>query len=195
MLVVGTAARTDGNSDLGGGNKNDIARSDTAFLPHTHADQKHAVAVSIPRDQASDPSPSPSAPEFVSGKGIPVAVFNATTVTGLATRAVDALKQHGFTVTGTTTAQRQDHQVTVITYGPGRKARAETLARRFPGAELQPSTAPGDTVILGKTSADRPQANPSAVPASSPTPDTLPSSVRGRARSADDDPCSNLSYG
>jgi anionic cell wall polymer biosynthesis LytR-Cps2A-Psr (LCP) family protein len=50
VLIIGSDARTDGNSTLGGGSKNDIGRSDTAFLLHIYADHKHAVAVSIPRD-------------------------------------------------------------------------------------------------------------------------------------------------
>ncbi|WP_353943436.1 LCP family protein [Streptomyces sp. HUAS MG91] len=50
VLVIGTDARTDGNSDLGGGDKSDIGRSDTAFLLHVYADHQHAVGVSIPRD-------------------------------------------------------------------------------------------------------------------------------------------------
>ncbi|MER5357986.1 LCP family protein [Streptomyces sp. NPDC002785] len=50
VLVIGSDARTGGNSALGGGDKDDIGRSDTAFLLHVYADQKHAVAVSVPRD-------------------------------------------------------------------------------------------------------------------------------------------------
>ncbi|WP_073951209.1 LCP family protein [Streptomyces kebangsaanensis] len=50
VLVIGSDARTDGNSALGGGSKDDIGRSDTAFLLHVYADRKHAIAVSIPRD-------------------------------------------------------------------------------------------------------------------------------------------------
>ncbi|WP_306316597.1 MULTISPECIES: LCP family protein [unclassified Streptomyces] len=50
VLVIGTDARTGGNSELGGGDKDDIGRSDTAFLLHVYADHKHAVGVSIPRD-------------------------------------------------------------------------------------------------------------------------------------------------
>ncbi|SCD35923.1 transcriptional attenuator, LytR family [Streptomyces sp. BpilaLS-43] len=50
VLVIGSDARTDGNSALGGGSKDDIGRSDTAFLLHVYADHRHAIAVSIPRD-------------------------------------------------------------------------------------------------------------------------------------------------
>ncbi|MGW3954107.1 LCP family protein [Streptomyces sp. NPDC004752] len=50
VLVIGSDARTDGNAALGGGSKDDIGRSDTAFLLHVYADHQHATAVSIPRD-------------------------------------------------------------------------------------------------------------------------------------------------
>ncbi|CAM5389124.1 Polyisoprenyl-teichoic acid--peptidoglycan teichoic acid transferase TagU [Streptomyces alboniger] len=50
MLVIGSDARTGGNAALGGGDKNDIGRSDTTFLLHIYADHRHALAVSIPRD-------------------------------------------------------------------------------------------------------------------------------------------------
>ncbi|MFD6278031.1 LCP family protein [Streptomyces sp. NPDC060209] len=57
VLVIGSDARTGGNSALGGGDRNDIGRSDTAFLLHVYADRRHAVAVSIPRDTLLDIPP------------------------------------------------------------------------------------------------------------------------------------------
>ncbi|MBM7442240.1 LCP family protein [Streptomyces sp. HB132] len=57
VLVIGSDARTGGNSELGGGDKNDIGRSDTAFLLHVYADHRNAVAVSIPRDTLLDIPP------------------------------------------------------------------------------------------------------------------------------------------
>ncbi|MDT0462099.1 LCP family protein [Streptomyces gibsoniae] len=50
VLVIGSDARTDGNSALGGGDTHDVGRSDTTFLLHVFADRRHATAVSIPRD-------------------------------------------------------------------------------------------------------------------------------------------------
>ncbi|QZL04498.1 LCP family protein [Streptomyces sp. BHT-5-2] len=50
VLVIGSDGRTGGNRELGGGDRNDIGRSDTAFLLHVYADHRHALAVSIPRD-------------------------------------------------------------------------------------------------------------------------------------------------
>lgn len=57
VLVIGSDARTDGNSELGGGDTHDIGRSDTAFLLHVYRDRRHAVAVSFPRDTLVDIPP------------------------------------------------------------------------------------------------------------------------------------------
>ncbi|MFJ6571186.1 LCP family protein [Streptomyces sp. NPDC091292] len=131
---------------------------------------------------------SPSGP--VSGAGIAVAVYNGTTVTGLAAEAAGTLKEHGFTVTGTATASTQDHTGTLIEYGPGQKTKAETVARLFAGAALRSTTAAaGINVVLGSAYA----ADPS--PPASTEPTAVPSTVADDARSADDNPCSNLSYG
>nr|WP_308294576.1 LCP family protein [Streptomyces sp. RKAG290] len=133
-------------------------------------------------------SASPTAP--VSGSGIDVAVYNGTTVTGLAARAAELLRGHGFTVTGTATADAQDRSRTLVTYGPGLRDEAGTTARLFAGARITESDQAGIQVIVGSDYAD----NPSAAPAT-PTPEAVPSAVADHARSADDDPCSDLSYG
>ncbi|WP_409060555.1 LCP family protein [Streptomyces sp. SYP-A7185] len=125
----------------------------------------------------------------VSGDGTAVAVYNGTTVTGLAARAAKTLAAHDFTVTGTATAGTRDLATTVIGHGPGERARATSLARLFPGAELKPTAGPGLTVTLGRSYADAPSAAPSGAP------EPVPSKVADEARSADDDPCSDLSYG
>ncbi|MFJ8314024.1 MULTISPECIES: LCP family protein [unclassified Streptomyces] len=140
-------------------------------------------------DQASAASPSPGAASAVSGTGISVAVYNGTTVSGLAARAADALKQHGFTVTGAGTAAVRTQTRTVIEYGPGQQDRAEKAAQVFPGAEVAASGTAGIKVILGKTYAVGPTATASTAPS------TVPSGLADGARSADDDLCSNLSYG
>ncbi|MFB6891153.1 LCP family protein [Kitasatospora sp. NPDC056327] len=49
VLILGSDTRSDGNSDLGGGEEG-VGHSDTAILLHVYADRKHAVGVSIPRD-------------------------------------------------------------------------------------------------------------------------------------------------
>ncbi|MFE3602520.1 LCP family protein [Streptomyces sp. NPDC059142] len=145
-------------------------------------------------------SPTPSATGEVSGGGISVAVYNGTTVTGLAARASRALTDHDFVVTGTATASSQDHTTTVIEYGAGLEDRAKTVARLFPGAEVKAvSTTSGIDVVLGTAYADTPADGASGA-AGSPSgpaasPGSVPSAVADDARSADDDPCSNLSYG
>ncbi|MEU9201565.1 LCP family protein [Streptomyces sp. NPDC048332] len=147
-------------------------------------------AAGTSRGTGATPAPAASSAAPVSGTGVEVAVYNGTTVTGLAARAAGLLRTHGFTVTGTATANSQDQARTVVTYGPGEKAGAETAARLFGGARTTESGEAGIQVIVGRDYAD----NPSPAPAS-PTPDSLPSDVADRSRSAADDPCSDLSYG
>ncbi|MFD5127785.1 LCP family protein [Streptomyces olindensis] len=136
-------------------------------------------------------SGTPSAsPAPVSGDGIDVAVYNGTSVPGLAARAAAALTADGFTVTGTATASAQDHTTTLVEYGPGLEDEARTVARAFPGAELQSVTGSGVSVVLGQAYADT-----SAGASASPAPTAVPSRVADGARSAADNPCSNLTYG
>lgn len=152
-------------------------------------DGQDAAGTSRSKGAAPAPGkPSPTGP--VSGRGIDVAVYNGTTVTGLAARAAELLRAHGFTVTGTATANSQDQTGTVVTYGPGLKDEAETTARLFAGARTTQSDNAGIQVIVGSDYA----ASPSAAP-TSPKPETVPSGVADGARSADDDLCSDLSYG
>ncbi|MFC4010543.1 LCP family protein [Nonomuraea purpurea] len=132
------------------------------------------------------PSAKPSAkptPTPVSGAGISLAVYNGTTVSGLAAGAAAKLKAVGFTVTAVGTAASQHTLKTVIQYGPAAADQARTVTLVHPKAKLVPVATPGITLILGSDYAT------SAAP--TPTPTTL----NGKARSADDDPCSNLSYG
>ncbi|WP_328318556.1 LCP family protein [Streptomyces sp. NBC_00388] len=150
-----------------------------------------------PSPTASGPTGNPSPTGPVSGAGTAVTVQNGTTVTGLAARAARTLRNHGFTVNGTMTAGTQDHTSTVITYGPGLRSSAENLARLFVGATVQEAgaaagTSAGITVTLGQVYADNPGATPSSTPSAS---SSLPPSVASGARSGDDGPCSDLSYG
>ncbi|WP_406459449.1 LCP family protein [Streptomyces sp. NBC_00876] len=147
---------------------------------------------------ASPTGPAPGATlapgASVSGKGIDVAVYNGTTVNGLAARAAGMLRTHGFTVTGTATANSQDQEATVIVYGPGLRAEAGTTARLFAGARIKESAGAGIQVIVGRDYADAPTAGPASAPTAA-NPDAVPSAVADGARSAADDPCSDLSYG
>ncbi|MCQ4207654.1 LCP family protein [Streptomyces longispororuber] len=135
------------------------------------------------------PSPAPSP-----GDGIAVSVHNGTTVPGLAARAAAELEADGFTVTGTATAAGQGRTTTVVEYGPGLRARAATVAARFPGATLAPAAGTGIDVILGT---DYPTAKTpeDAEGTTSTTSSTSTEDPTENARSADADPCDDLSYG
>ncbi|MFD7166896.1 LCP family protein [Streptomyces violascens] len=141
------------------------------------------------KGEKAAPSPSASAPAPASGQGISVAVYNGTVEKGLAGKAAESLKSAGFTVTGATTAATQDYTHTVIEYGPNDEAKAKTLATHFPGALMRQAKAPGLNVILGTQYKDGGAAATPSAPAS------VPPSVSDKARSADDNICSNLSYG
>ncbi|SOD81509.1 LCP family protein [Streptomyces sp. Ag109_G2-15] len=138
---------------------------------------------------SASPSPSLSPTSSpVSGAGIEVAVYNGTTVSGLAAKGAGELSADGFTVTGTATAASQDHATTVVQYGPGLAARARTVAEVFPGAELEQIGAARINVVLGRSYAGTGSAAP-------PTATAVPTAVADGARSADEDPCANLTYG
>ncbi|MEU6018079.1 LCP family protein [Streptomyces sp. NPDC047515] len=133
---------------------------------------------------------SPTAIAPVSGTGITVAVYNGTRVTGLAARATGLLRSRGFTVTTTATASSQDHVSTVVEFGPGLRDAAKTTAGFFTGARTTASTTAGIRVILGSSFAGNPVVRPGT-----PTASAVPSPLSGGVRSADDDPCADLSYG
>ncbi|MFJ6073592.1 LCP family protein [Streptomyces sp. NPDC093065] len=128
----------------------------------------------------------------VSGRGVAVAVRNGTHTSGLAARAAGTLREHGFTVTTTGNADRRDHATTVIQYGPAHKDGAETLAPLFPGARLEPVAGDGLVLVVGGDytgdAARTPAPGESGAGEASGAPD-------GDARTADADPCSDLSYG
>ncbi|GAA0679849.1 hypothetical protein GCM10010193_36860 [Kitasatospora atroaurantiaca] len=157
-------------------------------------DASGAGASAAPSDAAPTPSEAPSsvAPATVKGSGIRVGVYNGTTTAGLTAKAVTALKASKFTVTTVANASAQNHATTVVQYGPGEKAAAQTVASLFPGATLEASSRAGVSLVLGK---DFAAANGAASGGASAAPGPLPSSISSGARSADDDPCANVSYG
>ncbi|MFJ1750923.1 LCP family protein [Streptomyces sp. NPDC088116] len=168
---------------------------------------------------SASPTPTSGSDESMSGAGISVAVHNGTRVTGLAARAAGVLTEHGFTVTDTATASAQDYGTTLIEYGPGQEAGARAVARLFPDARLlavSAASTAGIDVILGTSyEGDSPDSHdsPSSGATGSEGPGSegpgsegsgsqgsgatgsVPSDVTDGARSADDDPCSDLSYG
>lgn len=145
--------------------------------------------------KTSEASASPGAAgsdgSGVDGDGIDVAVYNGTTVEGLAAEAAAALTGHGFTVTGTGNAGSREHSTTVVQYGTGLRGRAETVAGLFPGAQLEPIGGSAINVVVGAsyTAGDSPTASGAG------TETDAPSSVADDARSGDDDLCADLSYG
>ncbi|MEU6356333.1 LCP family protein [Streptomyces sp. NPDC047072] len=75
ILVIGSDARVGGNRELGGGQADDVGRSDTTILLHVHADRRRAVAVSIPRDTLVDLPPC-RLPDGTWTEPVESAVFN-----------------------------------------------------------------------------------------------------------------------
>ncbi|PYC76103.1 transcriptional regulator [Streptomyces tateyamensis] len=141
---------------------------------------------------ASSPAAPAAAPGSVNGAGARVTVYNGTTTKGLTVTASAKLKDAKFTVAATGNAAAQNHDTTVIQYGTTAEAKsAELLAQVFPGATVEKGSTAGLTVVLGK---DYAAANGGAPAASAAAPAPLPSSIANNARSADDDPCANVSY-
>lgn len=143
--------------------------------------------------KAPAPSPKPSA--TVDGSGIMVSVYNGTLTGGLAGKAADMLKADGFSVMNSTNAKSQDHTVTRIEYGTGAdaKTQADTVAKLFPGAQLVQLDTTGVNVVLGQDYADAVAKGGGT--ATTSTPPKPPVDLSKQARSADEDPCSKLSYG
>ncbi|MBH1937071.1 LCP family protein [Streptomyces sp. AV19] len=119
-----------------------------------------------------------------------VAVTDASGVPGLAGRVSARMKERGWTVTGTRAADGRTEGITVIEFGPGQAKHARALAGLFPGAFVRGTAAEGVSVTLGRDAASVPAPRaPRPEPLSAGTADT------DGTRAADDDPCSDLSYG
>ncbi|MEV0534349.1 LCP family protein [Kitasatospora sp. NPDC050463] len=146
-----------------------------------------------PQTPTAAPETTPAAPPPAAVDGpVKVAVYNGTTAAGLAAKAAETLKTAKVTVTGVTTAKNTTKATTTVEYGAGQKANAEKVAALFPGAVLTPTSAAGISLVLGK---DYAAANATTATAGPSVPAPLPSEVVNEARSADDDICSNVSYG
>lgn len=109
VLVIGSDARTGGNEALGGGDKGDIGRSDTAFLLHVYADHRNAVAVSVPRDTLVTIPPC-KLPDGSWTSTRPDTMFNAAYSTGETARGNPACTQN---TVEKLTGLRVDHTVVV----------------------------------------------------------------------------------
>ncbi|MEU1283933.1 LCP family protein [Kitasatospora sp. NPDC005856] len=141
---------------------------------------------------AAAPTPTP-APDAKAAE-VKVSVLNSTGETGLGSRAAETVKGAGYTVTGVGNAAGRPRSTTVVEYGTGERTAAEAVAKLFPGATVQPGGR-GVSVVLGHDFAAANPAGPATPAPAATAPAPLPTSVSGAARSADDDPCANLSYG
>ncbi|WP_254897874.1 LCP family protein [Kitasatospora sp. NA04385] len=140
-------------------------------------------------EQSASAAPTESAAAPADGTGVKVAVYNGTMTAGLGTKAATALKEANFTVTTTGNAAARNYATTVVQYGSaGQKAHAESVAALFPGAKVEAGGGAGVTLILGKD-----YAGGGASATTDPGP--VSSEVAGEARSADQDACSDLSFG
>jgi hypothetical protein len=88
----------------------------------------------------------------------PVEVFNASGITGLATRTAAALRQHGINVAliGNLSAAPLPGAGTAVYYAPGISGQAQTLARLSGVATVAPAPAglgPAGTLVLVLTDA------------------------------------------
>ncbi|MFD0405497.1 LCP family protein [Kitasatospora sp. NPDC127116] len=155
-----------------------------------------AATPSAPPAAEAAPTPAPTPAPDAKAAEVKVSVLNSTGESGLGGRAAETVKGAGYTVAGVGNAVGKPRSTTVVEYGTGERTSAEAVAKLFPGATVQPGGR-GVSVVLGHDFAAANPAGPAtAAPGGAPTaPAPLPTSVSGAARSADDDPCANLSYG
>ncbi|WP_316525938.1 LCP family protein [Kitasatospora brasiliensis] len=149
-----------------------------------------------PGSPAGEAPPAPTPASDAKAAEVKVSVLNSTGETGLGGRAAETVKGAGYTVTSVGNAVGKPRSTTVVEYGTGERTSAEAVAKLFPGATVQPGGR-GVSVVLGHDfAAAGPASATSPAPGGAATaPAPLPTSVSGSARSADDDPCANLSYG
>ncbi|MEV6973877.1 LCP family protein [Kitasatospora sp. NPDC093806] len=165
-----------------------------------------ATATPSPSASAGAQTPAPTAtPLSAEQLAAPVTVINGVGTDGLAGRGSAAIRAQGFqnVSLGQTTGGRLR---TEIAYDPPFKAVADQLAALFPGARLtEEPGSEGVTVTLGRdyrpaAGAPTADATPGApgTPAAAPTgplPSAMPSGIAENSRTADTDPCANLTFG
>ncbi|MEV7779042.1 LCP family protein [Kitasatospora sp. NPDC088351] len=150
---------------------------------------------------AATATPTPLAPEQAA---VPVLVVNGVGTPGLAGKGAEAIRAKGFQNV-TLDAPKGGRLNTEIAYDPALKAAAEQLTPLFPQARLveEPGSG-GITVTLGRdyhptAAAGAPDGAPGgATPAASApgdTPGGVPSGIAENSRSADTDPCADLTFG
>jgi LCP family protein required for cell wall assembly len=95
------------------------------------------------------PSPTPTA--TVPPSQISVTVQNGTGITGRAAAVADALARQGFASGGGTGNALSPASATTLTYGPGQKAEAQTVAEALglPSSHLEQGSGTGLVLVIG----------------------------------------------
>lgn len=91
----------------------------------TPADQSPKENVVVPPD---DGAPDETEPK-VARKDVRVAVFNGTTVSGLADRVADDIEEGGFVRDQVANATTQDRSATIVYYAEGARAQGREVAQ------------------------------------------------------------------
>ncbi len=118
----------------------------------------------------------------------PVTVLNGASLSGLAAKTAETLRDAGVEVPLIANAPAAEQ--TVVIYGPGQAAHARALASAFVGATTRPDAEPGLRLVLGSSHRMRDLDAVAVAPS-----DPLPDSLTKEARSAATDPCTDVSYG
>ncbi|MFC9326663.1 LCP family protein [Kitasatospora sp. NPDC057015] len=142
-------------------------------------------------------APTPGSPTALAATAGPIVVVNGTKTAGLAGRAAETLRSRGY-LDVTLDASGGGRLTTDITYPPARQAVAQQLAALFPGARLVAEPGAESTVItLGRdyepVAAAAATAGAGAMPGAIPS--SIPSGIAENARTADTDPCTDLTFG
>ena len=92
-------------------------------------------------EQPAEPIANPACPTSIFNYQDPasfkVRVLNTTTISGLAGRTAEALKNRGFQISATTSGlDRYEDKVAVVLAGPQGYAQALTIQRQVPGSEF-----------------------------------------------------------
>jgi hypothetical protein len=90
----------------------------------TPADQPPKENVVVPPDDGAADAPEPR----VARKDVRVAVFNGTTVSGLADRVADDIEAGGFARDQVANASTQDRSATIVFYAEGARAQGRDVA-------------------------------------------------------------------
>ena len=106
----------------------------------------HSSAQTVRTCVTPTAAPSPAAPGDVT-----VAVMNATPKVGLAHQVAAALKARGFRIGRVGNTKAIVVAAAVVTYGPGSRSAALTVAEQVPGATLTPVASGGVILELGPT--------------------------------------------